>query len=165
MMPTTFCASVQLGSIRLLTLRGQRHGRNDQNPHDKQPVHKFPRDPYVECPFPGGGKSSDSRHGSPLSNDARHHRRDNGGTSTVPIFNLLKANNSSSNFLADHPAFIFPVVGHSRDDVPTVVQAGGGHPGSQSQPPHRIPPRCYLAVVSEHLSRDPKRRFGLLPVA
>ena len=32
---------------------------------------------------------------------------------------------------ADHPAFIFQVVGQSRDDVLAVVQAGGHHPGSQ----------------------------------
>jgi hypothetical protein len=30
-----------------------------------------------------------------------------------------------------HPALVFPVVGQSRDDVLTVVQAGGHHPGSQ----------------------------------
>src|SRR6516164_662542 len=35
-------------------------------------------------------------------------------------------------FYADHPAFIFQVVGQSRDDALTVVQAGGHHPGSQS---------------------------------
>ena len=40
---------------------------------------------------------------------------------------------------ADHPAFIFQVVGQSRDDVPTVVQAGGHHPGSQFY-------RLYLAL-------------------
>jgi hypothetical protein len=34
-------------------------------------------------------------------------------------------------FCADHPAFVFQVVGQSRDDVLTVVQAGGRHPGSQ----------------------------------
>jgi hypothetical protein len=32
---------------------------------------------------------------------------------------------------ADHHALKFPVVGQSRDDVLTVVQAGGHHPGSQ----------------------------------
>jgi hypothetical protein len=32
---------------------------------------------------------------------------------------------------ADHPAFVFQVVGLSRDDALTVVQAGGDHPGSQ----------------------------------
>jgi hypothetical protein len=31
---------------------------------------------------------------------------------------------------ADHPAFIFQVVGQSRDVALTVVQAGGHHPGS-----------------------------------
>jgi hypothetical protein len=34
-------------------------------------------------------------------------------------------------FCADHPAFVLKVVGQSRDDVLTVVQAGGRHPGSQ----------------------------------
>jgi hypothetical protein len=45
--------------------------------------------------------------------------------------NLEKAPNSLLNSQADHPAFIFQVVGQSRDDAPTVVQAGGHHPGSQ----------------------------------
>jgi hypothetical protein len=60
-------------------------------------------------------------------------RDHNGGTSTRSILNLEKAPNSSLNFQADHPAFIFQVVGQSRDDVPTVVQAGGHHPGSQCE--------------------------------
>jgi hypothetical protein len=50
------------------------------------------------------------------------------------ICDLEKAADWSLNFQADHPAFIFQVVGQSRDDVPTVVQAGGCHPGSQLQP-------------------------------
>jgi hypothetical protein len=54
-------------------------------------------------------------------------RDHSGGTSTRSILNLEKAPNSSLNFQADHPAFIFQVVGQSRDDVPT---AGGHHPGS-----------------------------------
>jgi hypothetical protein len=58
-------------------------------------------------------------------------RDHNGGTSTRSILNLEKAPNSSLNFQADHPAVIFQVVGQSRDDVLTVVQAGGHHPGSQ----------------------------------
>jgi hypothetical protein len=36
-------------------------------------------------------------------------------------------------YCADHPAFIFQVVGQSRDDALTVVQAGGHHPGSQRE--------------------------------
>jgi hypothetical protein len=36
-------------------------------------------------------------------------------------------------FYADHPAFIFQVVGQSRDDALTVVQAGSHHPGSRQQ--------------------------------
>ena len=38
---------------------------------------------------------------------------------------------SGGRCCADHPAFIFQVVGQSRDDVLTVVQVGGHHPGSQ----------------------------------
>jgi hypothetical protein len=49
--------------------------------------------------------------------------------------NLAKAADSTLNFWADHPAFIFQVVGQSRDDVLTAVQAGGYHPGSQLLPP------------------------------
>jgi hypothetical protein len=46
--------------------------------------------------------------------------------------NLEKARNSSLNSQADHPAFVFQVVGQSRDDVLTAVRkAGGHHPGSQ----------------------------------
>ena len=71
-------------------------------------------------------------------NDACFVVRDhNGGTSTSSILNLEKARNPSLNFQADHPAFIFQVVGLSRDDVPAVVQAGGGHLGSQPITPHR----------------------------
>ncbi len=49
-------------------------------------------------------------------------------------FALEKGDDSSTNWRADHPAFIFLVVGQSRDDVLTVVQAGGHHPGSQRSP-------------------------------
>ena len=48
---------------------------------------------------------------------------------------LEKATDSAVNLWADHPAFIFQVVGQSRDDVPTVVQAGGNHPRSHGNTP------------------------------
>src|SRR5262245_45617507 len=35
------CVRLQIGRVRLLSLRGQRHGQYDQNPHDQSPVHKF----------------------------------------------------------------------------------------------------------------------------
>jgi hypothetical protein len=40
----------QFGSIGLLSLSKQRRRRNNQNPQDQQPVHKFPRDPQVTIP-------------------------------------------------------------------------------------------------------------------
>ena len=42
---------------------------------------------------------------------------------------LAKATDSAAYFSADHPAFIFQVVGQSRDDAPTVVS--GGKPSSR----------------------------------
>ena len=38
------------GSIGLLSLSKQRRRRNNQNPQDQQPVHKFPRDPQATIP-------------------------------------------------------------------------------------------------------------------
>ena len=43
------CVRLQLGRIRL-SLRKQRRRRNNQNPQDQQPVHKFPRDPQATIP-------------------------------------------------------------------------------------------------------------------
>jgi len=40
----------QFGSIGLLSLSKQRRRRNNQNPQDQQPVHKFPRDPQATIP-------------------------------------------------------------------------------------------------------------------
>src|SRR5438874_2692364 len=40
----------QFGSIGPLSLSKQRHRRNNQNPQDQQPVHKFPRDPQATIP-------------------------------------------------------------------------------------------------------------------
>ena len=50
---------------------------------------------------------------------------------------------SGGRCCADHPAFIFHVVGQSRDDRPTAVQAGGNHPGS-----HYACPQNTRAVVT-----------------
>src|SRR5262249_16368823 len=40
----------QFGSIGLLSPSKQRRRRNNQNPQDQQPVHKFPRDPQATLP-------------------------------------------------------------------------------------------------------------------
>jgi hypothetical protein len=40
-----------------------------------------------------------------------------------------KNRRTSREFPRRSPRLIFQVIGHSRDDVPTVVQAGGHHPG------------------------------------
>jgi hypothetical protein len=58
---------------------------------------------------------------------------------------------------ADHPAFIFRVVGQSRDDALTVVQAGSHHPGSQKQKHNkqmeRTPSRAFHTFGKEIVKR------------
>jgi hypothetical protein len=49
-------------------------------------------------------------------------------TVSSPLFNKHKKQGS---LRGRSPRLIFHVVGQSRDDVPTAVQAGGHHPGSQ----------------------------------
>ena len=56
------------------------------------------------------------------------------------------------NFAGRSPRLTFQVVGQSRDDVLTVVQAGGHHPGSQRRPtfiirkPHQAFCDCSLRI-------------------
>jgi hypothetical protein len=57
---------------------------------------------------------------------------ENGGMTNIPFANSCR---STEYLRRRSPRLVFHVVGLSRDDMPTVVQAGGNHPGSQRNRP------------------------------
>jgi hypothetical protein len=75
--------------------------------------------------------------GRERGNEARHGCIPVGSKKTAQVTNIPFANSCrSTEYLRRRsPRLVFHVVGLSRDDMPTVVQAGGNHPGSQRNPP------------------------------